>query len=172
LPGALLSEGFLATVLDRLIGQAHVQNREPVLHRLIPMSKVKSLLIVDIENLLNSRRSLTAYSIEDSTDDTDNDIDSPLDKDLKDSIIFYGVKDFTAKNPKNPRLIQELCLDIRQTIERFETRLTQVNVHAVENENWNLLFRISAFLVIEPVKEPVSFNTYFDLSKERFSILK
>jgi type VI secretion system protein ImpF len=67
---------------------------------------------------------------------------------------------------------QQLRQDVERTISRFEPRLKNVTVHLetpTEKER-NLRFRISGLLVVEPVAQPVSFDTYFDVNRSQYVI--
>jgi type VI secretion system protein ImpF len=91
---------------------------------------------------------------------------------VNDSLFVYGLQDFTSKNPGSPFVRQQLRLDIEKSISRFEPRLKNVTVHletTAHNER-NLRFRIKGLLVVEPVAEPVTFDTYFDANKGEYII--
>ena len=82
-------------------------------------------------------------------------------EELNKSVFVYGLQDYTAQNPRSPTAKQQLRLDVEQTIARFEPRLRNVTVHLeAPGPNERILrFRISALLVIDPVAEPVTFDT-------------
>jgi type VI secretion system protein ImpF len=87
---------------------------------------------------------------------------------------MYGLQDFTMKNPGSPMVKQKLRQVIERTITRFEPRLKNVTVQ-IEAPGQNardLRFRITAMLVIEPISEPVIFDTYFDVSRGEYKIDK
>jgi type VI secretion system protein ImpF len=61
---------------------------------------------------------------------------------------------------------------IERTISRFEPRLKNVTVQ-IEAPGQNardLRFRITAMLVLEPITEPVIFDTYFDVGRGEYKI--
>ena len=147
-----------ASILDRLIDSDPGVSHEPVQFRLQDIRQVKASVVRDLENLLNTKR-----PVEDPPDAFRN---------LRDSLYVYGLKDFTAQNPKAGTVRQQLRLDIERTISRFEPRLRNVIVHleAEGERDRTLRFRISAMLVVEPLSEPVSFDTVLDVNKAQFKV--
>lgn len=114
----------------------------------------------DLEQLLNSRRRIlqpaTGYP------------------EVINSLYAYGVADFTASNPKSIAVQQQLRRDIEKTIARFEPRLKNVRVHleTAGQSHRQLRFRITAMLVVEPISEPISFDTFFDMNRSECIISK
>ncbi|MFO7713046.1 type VI secretion system baseplate subunit TssE [Desulfosarcina sp.] len=147
-----------ASLLDRLIDADPANSRESVQYRLQSLSQVKVSLVRDIENLLNCRRSI-----------------SPLPSGmhhLADSVAAYGLKDFTAENTSSQDVRRTIRKDVAHTITRFEPRLKNVKV-AIETgsqKERNLRFRISAMLVVDPIREPVTFDTYFDVIRKEYVV--
>jgi type VI secretion system protein ImpF len=75
---------------------------------------VRKSVLRDVENLLNTRRSI---------------IDPPVSYHyLNDSMFVYGLEDFIAKNPKSPDVRKALKQSIETTIRKFEPRLMHVIV--------------------------------------------
>ena len=149
-----------ASLLDRLLDYEPRVPNEPVQFRLLTMRQIKTSVIRDLENLLNSRRNI--YPLPTVFKETSN------------SIFSYGLQDFTAKNPKSPAVRQQLRHEIEKTISRFEPRLKNVTVDIEESDQkgHGLNFRIYGLLVIEPEREPVTFDTYFDANRCEYVILK
>jgi type VI secretion system protein ImpF len=147
-----------ASILDRLLDLEPDVSREPVQLRLQDVRQVKAAVIRDLENLLNTKR---PYG-------------DPPDgfRNLRDSLFVYGLRDFTALNPKATAVRQQLRLEIERTVSRFEPRLRSVVVHLeAEGENERALrFRISAMLVVEPLSEPVTFDTVLDVNRAQFKV--
>jgi type VI secretion system protein ImpF len=149
-----------ASLLDRLIDEEPGLSIESVQYRLLGFGQIKAAVTRDLENLLNARRNIMV----------------PPDafEELNKSLFVYGLQDYTAQNPRSPTAKQQLRLDVEQTIARFEPRLRNVTVHleaAGANERV-LKFRISAVLVIDPVAEPVTFDTFFDVNRGEYIISK
>jgi type VI secretion system protein ImpF len=149
-----------APLLDRLIDEEPGLSHEPVQYRLLSIGQIKTSVIRDLENLLNARRHILV----------------PPDAfvELNNSLFVYGLRDYTAQNPRSPAAKQQLRMDVEQTIACFEPRLKNVAVQ-LETPGPNervLRFRISALLVIEPLAEPVTFDTFFDVNRGEYVIAK
>lgn len=148
-----------ASILDRLLDYDPKVASESVRDRL-SVRQVKDAVIRDLEFLLNTRRQIL--------------LPSPEYSEVHNSLYMYGLQDFTMKNPASTIVRQKLRQVIERTISRFEPRLKNVNVQ-IEESGQNardLRFRITAILVIEPITEPVIFDTYFDVSRGEYKIRK
>lgn len=147
-----------ASLLDRLIDLEPRVPNEPVQYRLQRIGQIKASVIRDLENLLNTRKNIlqppSAY------------------REVNTSLFVYGLSDFSAENPKSPAIRQKLRLELEKTIARFEPRLRNpaVRVETQGEDKRRLRFRISATLVVDPVSEPVSFDTYFDVNRSEYRI--
>jgi type VI secretion system protein ImpF len=119
---------------------------------------VRKSVLRDVENLLNTRRSI---------------IDPPASYHyLNDSMFVYGLEDFIAKNPKSPDVRKALKQSIETTIRKFEPRLMHVLVefnNEVGNEH-NLCFAVKATLNADPVLEPIYFDTWFSVNRGEYKI--
>jgi type VI secretion system protein ImpF len=148
-----------ASILDRLLDHEPGVASEPVQDRL-SVRQIKVAVIRDIENLLNTRRQILEPS--------------PEYHEVQNSLYMYGLQDFTLKNPASPMVKQKLRRIIERTISNFEPRLKNVTVQ-IETSGQNvrdMRFRITAILVVEPITEPVIFDTYFDVSRGEYRIEK
>ncbi len=77
------------------------------------------------------------------------------------SIAAFGLQDFTHETTGDVDARHRLKRAIEEAITRFEPRLTRVSVTVeppVPHER-KLRFRIDAVLRVDPVREPVTFNT-------------
>lgn len=148
------------SILDRLIDEAPELSHEPVPYRYFTIGQVKAAVTRDLDNLLNTRRNIV--------------VPPAAFEELNNSLFVYGVRDYTAQNPRSPAAKQQLRLDLEQTLVRFEPRLRNVTVQieAVAVNERNLRFRISALLVVDPVTEPVTFDTFFDANRGEYIISK
>jgi type VI secretion system protein ImpF len=146
-----------ASILDRLLDHDPKVASEPVRDRL-SVRQIKDAVIRDLENLLNTRRQMP----------------SPEYHEIHNSLYMYGLQDFTMKNPASPMVKQKLRQVIERTISRFEPRLKNVTVQieAPSQNARDLRFRITAMLVMDPITEPVIFDTYFDVSRGEYKINK
>jgi type VI secretion system protein ImpF len=153
-------QNIQASILDRLIDLEPGVSREPVQYRLLTVGRAKASVARDLENLLNTKRSVLAPPA--------------AYREVNNSVFVYGLQDFTSQNPRSPMVRQQLRQQIEKIISRFEPRLKNVKVNlemAAQNER-NLRFRITALLVVDPVTEPVTFDTFFDVSRGEYVISK
>jgi type VI secretion system protein ImpF len=153
-------QNIQGSILDRLIDLEPGVSREPVQYRYLTIEQTKASVARDLENLLNTKQSILAPPA--------------ACREVNRSLFVYGLQDFTSQNPRSPMVRQHLRQLIEGVISRFEPRLRNVKVNfekATENER-NLRFRISALLMVDPVTEPVTFDTYFDVSRGEYLISK
>jgi type VI secretion system protein ImpF len=146
------------SILDRLLDDDPKTKREPVRERAVGIGHIKAAVVRDLENLLNTRRHIASPPA--------------THREVNHSLWVYGLQDYTAQNPKSPSVKQHLRLDIEKTLGLFEHRLRNVTVklEAFDREDRNLRFRITAMLVVDPVEEPVTFDTFFDLNRGEYKI--
>jgi type VI secretion system protein ImpF len=152
------SQPLTPSLLDRLVDLEPRVSHEPVQYRLIDIREIKASVIRDLENLLNTRKNIQQPP--------------PTCPEVTDSLFTYGLRDHSAENPKSPAVRQKLRQELEKIIATFEPRLQNVSVRAEAPGKGQraLRFRISALLVIDPVSEPISFDTYFDLNRSDFRI--
>jgi len=149
-----------ASILDRLIDHQPEVSREPVQRRLAGFSEVRAAVVRDLENLLNTRSQFL-----------------PVPggcKEVSSSLFVYGLRDYTSQNPKSPSVKNQLRQEVEQAIKQFEPRLKNatVTVGGPSEEDRTVRLRISALLVVEPLTEPVTFDTYFDVNRGEYRILR
>ena len=142
--------------MDHEPGVSH----EPVQYRLLSIGQIKASVIRDLENLLNARRQILPPPV--------------AYREVNNSLFVYGLRDFTSQNPKSVPVRQQLRQDVEKTISRFEPRLRNVTVHleTPTQKERNLRFRINGLLVVEPLAEPITFDTYFDVNRGEYIISK
>ena len=77
------------------------------------------------------------------------------------SVIDYGISDFSTFSARKYEDRQRLADVLRRAIEAYEPRLAQVHVEVepMAGDDFTLVARIDAMLVVENVPEPVSFTT-------------
>ncbi len=158
-----------ASILDMLIVPTQ-EEKELGPKRMSSLNMIKASVTRDLLNLLNTRRRI--YYI----------FDSELDETVKDSLYTYGVRDFISMNPKDDRAVLNLANDIKETIHRFENRLSDLKVIAIKGKSdkkqdaeylrniHNLKFRIEGILIVEPYRVPIRFDTEFNVNKGKYSI--
>jgi type VI secretion system protein ImpF len=151
-------QNLQASILDRLIDLEPGVSREPVQYRFLSIGQAKTSVARDLENLLNTKRSVLV---------------PPIGcREVNSSLFVYGLQDFTSQNPKSPMVRQQLRQQIERVISRFEPRLknVKVNLEMSTQSERNLRFRISALLVVDPVSEPVTFDTYLDVTRGAYAV--
>ena len=145
------------SVLNRLIDLEPDETSEPVQHRIVDMRQMRSMVIRDLEHLLNSRRTVTETP--------------PEFAELNKSVFTYGLKDFTSGSTKDPATRKELRQEIERAVAVFEPRLRNVRVVLESDQKErSLKFRINATLVIEPEREPIQFDTFFDINRGNYVV--
>ncbi|MBE7209404.1 MAG: type VI secretion system baseplate subunit TssE [Gluconacetobacter diazotrophicus] len=115
--------------------------------------RLRAALLRDLEALLNTRRPWRSHPDW-----------LPF---LRTSVMSYGLEDFAGGRIEDDRERQRLCDGIATAIARFEPRLTQVEVELMEMPSELeavLAFRISAVLLVDPVPEPIVFDTMVDVT--------
>jgi type VI secretion system protein ImpF len=119
---------------------------------------VRKSVLRDVENLLNTRRSIV----------------KPPENQLylNRSLFVYGLEDFVAQNPKSVQVQKLLVATIRDTIEKFEPRLKNVQVafKPIDDYEHNLCFTVRATLHADPIREPIFFDTWFSASRGDYRI--
>jgi type VI secretion system protein ImpF len=153
-------QNIQASILDRLIDREPGVSHEPVQRRFLNFEQGKASVIRDLENLLNTKSQILPVP--------------PAYKEVNNSLFVYGLEDFTSENPKSLAVRQHLRQDIEKAISLFEPRLTNVTVRVeapMEKER-SVRFKISGLLILDPLTEPVNFDTYFDINKGEYTIPK
>ena len=146
------------SILDRLIDYEPEVSREPVQNRLADYRQLMASVRRDLENLLNTKNFVSSLAGQ--------------YKELQNSLFVYGLPDFTSQNPKNPTVRDQLRQEVEMAISRFEPRITNVRVVSETDaqEYRTLGFRITGLLMVDPMPEPITFDTRFDINKGEYTI--
>lgn len=147
-----------ASVLDRLVDTEPHLSREAVQRRLFDIDQIRGAVVRDLENLMNTRRRIT--------------VPPPGLEEVSRSLHVYGLPDFSSDNPRSPLFQRRLLQAIEQAIARFEPRLRNVAVRldaSVQRERV-FSFRITGVLVVEPLSEPVVFDSYYDARRGNYVV--
>jgi type VI secretion system protein ImpF len=140
------------SVLDRLIDLEPENRMENPLSRAQSVRLLKSAVRRDLEWLLNSRR-----------------ICDPPDEGLKElnrSAYTYGLPDLSTLTMAATGDRNKLVRQILATINMFEPRLANVRLVLVETPDSakkDVRLRVEAMLRMDPVPEPISFDTVIEL---------
>lgn len=149
---------FMLSLIDRL------SEKHPVFAHDGPISQMQSLRLLkqslarDLAWLLNTRRSPDEAWKE--------------SEELKDSILSFGLPDFTGTSRRSHESCERLRHAIEKTISTYEPRLMRVRVSA-QSERANdrtLHFRISGQLNLQPHPEPIVFDTVLKIGTGDFHV--
>jgi type VI secretion system protein ImpF len=140
------------SVLDRLIDLEPNSQVEAPLSRAQSVRLLKSSARRDLEWLLNTRRNF-------------QEPDESL-KETNRSVYVYGLPDFSTYTMASPADQTKLLRHLLTAIKLFEPRLANVRIVPLENPTVGMQrfrLRIEGMLLIDPVPEPVSFDTLIEL---------
>jgi type VI secretion system protein ImpF len=145
------------SVLDRLVDFEPEARNEAPASRSKALRQVKQSLRRDLEWLLNTRRVFEVPP------------DLPL---VADSMLAYGLPDFTNLSVKSAGDQHDLTHALESALKRFEPRLEDVVVTVATASVLEraFRFRIEARLRIDPVPEPISFDTTLQLGSGNFAV--
>ncbi|MBK8167237.1 MAG: type VI secretion system baseplate subunit TssE [bacterium] len=137
------------SVLDRI-----AQGGAPGVEMRIGFRELLTAVRRDIEWLLNTKCTL------------------PYDlthlPETRDSIVNYGLPDFSHYSGSSPADCQRICGLVTQTLRRFEPRLAPGSIRVeylvpTERLSPTARFRIHGLLHVDPVREPVVFDTEIEM---------
>jgi len=140
------------SVLDRLIDREPELSQEPGLSRAQSVRILRAGVRRDLESLLNTRRIATLPG-------------EGFDE-LNCSVYAFGLPDLSSFGVSTGGDRNRLLKCISDAISLFEPRLAQVTVSMVENPETvqtDVRLRIEALLRMDPVPEPVSFDSVLEL---------
>ena len=148
---------FQPSLLDRL------SNFEPTIEVDMPRSKTQDLhemkesLRRDIASLLNTRWICRTWP--------------PELRMLDDTVLNYGIPDFTGVNMGDPNNQEFLSRAVRRAIEIFEPRLLSVRIKRSEGGLDRMLhLRIEGMLHAKPFPEEVAFDAELDVQSAQFEL--
>lgn len=143
--------GFRSTLFDLLINDDDYAKG-------FSIKELRESVARDLEDLLNSRMAKFA------TID-----DFPL---VKKSILQFGIIDFVGLSTANPSDRDTICQSIEYSIAAQESRLTQIKVEMLIDEQnmGSLCLSIQAFLNIHPLYEPVVFDALMKPTTQQYVI--
>ena len=146
------------SILDRLLDFEPQMSQEPPRSQAQSLADLKKSVKRDLEWLLNTRH---------------NPIEIPETlEELNESLAVYGLPDLTSLSVRNPNEQNRLAKAIETAIRVFEPRFINVKVslEPIDSTDRQLRFHIEAHLDIEPVPEPVSFDTVLQVGSGEFAI--
>jgi type VI secretion system protein ImpF len=140
-----------ASLLDRLMDAEPERVRDLSVSAAESVAQLRRSVHRDVEALLNARRPWRSVPEVFPT--------------LRLSPMGFGIADFTAGAFNDRRQREVLRAEIEDTIRRFEPRLTQIQVQLAEDGELSratLRLRIDALLRMDPLPEPIIFDTLVD----------
>jgi type VI secretion system protein ImpF len=146
------------SILDRLLDYEPQMSREAPRSQAQSLAELKISVKRDLEWLLNTRH---------------NGVDVPETlEELNESLMVYGLPDLASLSVRNPDEQDRLTKAIENALRTFEPRFLNVRValEPIDNTDRQLKFRIEAHLDIEPVPEPISFDTVLQVGSGEFAI--
>jgi len=148
----------IPSLLDRLIDSDPKSSRDPAQTRAESVREFRMSVQRDLESLLNSRN---PYA------------DLPGEfAEAGQSVVTYGLPDFSALNIASPNDQQRLRQLIETAIRTFEPRLAGVSTVLLPPAGGErtLRLRIDARLVIDPTPEPVSFDIVMPFNTRKYEV--
>jgi len=150
--------GLRPYVLDRLIDLEPKISTESSNSLYVSLDDLKRAVIRDLEWLLNTRRMVT---------------DAPtIGEESKKSVVAYGIPDISGVNIENKIEGSSLKLAVEETIRIFEPRFLDVTatVEPMSSTDRQLRVRIEAKLDLDPVPEPMIFDTVLQLGTSTIAV--
>ncbi|HET8870297.1 MAG TPA: type VI secretion system baseplate subunit TssE [Aquabacterium sp.] len=136
---------YVASIWDRL-QSPEIDGRTGV-----DLHQFKASVAADLERLLNSRRGV---------EEEDLDAYPHVNR----SVANFGIPDFSSRSLSSGQDRFQICQSLARAIERFDQRLSAVDVQLRENrsEVHKMAFDIRAVLHVSDSAEQVSFDALFD----------
>jgi type VI secretion system protein ImpF len=147
------------SILDRLIDRKPDETSEPQWGDSQRLEVIRAGIRRDVQDLLNSRFRCVAWP--------------PQLEELSDSLLNYGLPDFTAAGLNLARDPDILIESVRRALNTFEPRLTEVRIRLVGDSfhvDRTLRFRIDAVLLIENQRIPMQLESAVEARTGQFSI--
>ena len=147
------------SVLDRLLDDDPGVSVEAPQTSPQQLRELRRSVSRDLENLLNTRWRCSVWP--------------PDLEQLNDSLVNYGIPDFTSSGLNAAEEPDVLLRAIEAAIRHFEPRLQDVRIRPIERQNEldrTLQFRIDAILHVEPLSEPVRFDSTLQPATGQFLV--
>jgi type VI secretion system protein ImpF len=153
------SRRLVSSVIERLLESATPDQESSLRSDGQDLRRLKQDVARDLENLLNTRRRCQLCP--------------PALRELNESIVEYGIPDFTGLNMSVPTERERTRLEFERVIRRFEPRLKNIIVSVQthgDRLDRTLRLRITGVLRIEPVGERVEFDSQLEPSTAAIAI--
>ncbi|QDT55813.1 Gene 25-like lysozyme [Caulifigura coniformis] len=153
MPPIAPQQPLLPSLLDRLFDDEPDQSTEPLWRGSYRVDELREHVRRDLEFLLNTRHGRA-------------DLLEPS-RELSISSLAYGLPDFTGVIGGGLESRERIRAAVERSIRDFEPRLQGVQVVVVDSENEhdrNVRLSIRALLCVNPIEEPVLFDTTVESS--------
>ncbi|WP_448135975.1 type VI secretion system baseplate subunit TssE [Stenotrophomonas rhizophila] len=152
-------KGLEPSLLEKLFDDAPKSNGGGHVFKSVSLDQYKESIARDLEGLLNSR---AAFQEEDMAEFPN----------CKQSLLTYGLADFSAMSLANAYDRAAICRSLEQAVARHERRLKNVAVSLEVGSQFGggLHFTINALLDLEPAREPVSFDAMLQPSTLQYQV--
>jgi type VI secretion system protein ImpF len=150
---------LVSSILDRLLDDDPGVSREPAKNRNQVLRDLKQSVRRDLENLLNTRVRCGVWP--------------PHLKELKQSLVNYGIPDFTGAGLGDAQDSDAICGVLQTVIRQGEPRFKSVQVQILGNAeplDRTLRFRIDALLIADPAPEPIVFDSTLKPATGNFEV--
>jgi len=154
------NQPLLPSVFDRLTARQADSGSGAGTGQLL--RELKQAVRRDLEQLLNTRRPPCSWPPD-------------IARELDDSLISYGLPDFSGMNLGPQANREEFRRLIEKVIRRFEPRFKSVRVQLVKSSSAidrAFRFRIEAILRAEPHPEPVAFDSSLNITTSDFKVMR
>lgn len=153
------AEMLVPSVLDRLLDDEPGVPHEPPRGRHQALHDLKEAVRRDLESLLNTRHSYLSWA--------------PALKELDQSLLNYGLADFTGTGLGAAHEREEFCRTLQAILRQYEPRFKTVRVTLLTNTeplDRTLRFRIDALLRADPAPEPIVFDSTLEPASATFAV--
>lgn len=144
-------QAVVLSILDRLQDDQPSLSRDPAKTQGEAIFELKQSIRQDLENLLNCRRRGTTWPAHLS--------------ELASSLVNYGLPDLTGLDTGTTESREGLRRTLETVIRTFEPRFKAVRIRMLDNAepmDRTLRFRIDAMVRVDPVTEPVIYDSTVD----------
>jgi type VI secretion system protein ImpF len=125
--------------------------------------ELRAAVARDLEWLLNTKSVLSPYPAIERLEQA------------RDSVFTYGIPDFSTASWRSPNDARRICAEIEGAVKTFEPRLIRETVRVVVLPNqgadeFRLKFRIEGTLHVEPITQPVYFDSTVEVDTGTISV--
>lgn len=147
------------SIMDRLTDHDPDSRRESARSRSQVVRQLKLTVREDLENLLNTRVRCIPWP--------------PALKELKQSLVNYGIPDLTGASLGTNKEREEFCRIIQGVIGQFDRRLKKLTVRLGDQSDAldrAIRFTIDAVLQAEPTPERIVFDSKLEIATGTFEV--